>query len=286
MQPRRAGGASVMTRIQIIQLLLLSVSLVTDMKAQRTILCTMVPIVKDICLLFSAMEPSGTYCAKFDIRDRSEASRSFYVLSTWDSDNYEFKVTDGDDAWAFAVPPDEVQQLAAQHALDVGTYLELTKAAWHCKQATSRVREYAYEVEGGGALKLTWKMLVSEQEKDPEVFELVLDKGPSRLKHEIMTFLVDHASKIQDAVCNLQRAKGLMEEEVARTRDRMAAVKRDKETLERDLYAKFTQVLNAKKAKIRELKQRAGKASDSDSEGTDGDERVKEEDDSQDSTGG
>ncbi|XP_072182407.1 uncharacterized protein [Diadema setosum] len=130
--------------------------------------------------------------------------------------------------------------------------------------------EYQVSSSGGNGKVLSWKKAVSsiKLQLGSVPLEPVVS-SPDAMK-DILLYSIEAATDLKSAICRLETENERLSSERAQALKRLERCVVQKEDMEADLYAKFATILNEKKAKIRELKQKGNRqieAEDDDGQG-------------------
>ncbi|XP_071480755.1 uncharacterized protein [Diadema antillarum] len=117
---------------------------------------------------------------------------------------------------------------------------------------------------------LSWKKAVSSIKLQLGSVPLEpVASSPDAVK-DILLYSIEAATDLKSAICRLETENERLSSERAQALKRLERCVVQKEDMEADLYAKFATILNGKKAKIRELKQKGNRqieAEDDDGQG-------------------
>ena len=177
-----------------------------------------------------------------------------YALVRCNSDSLTLQVTDAKNSWTGTLPHSHISK-AAEKAKTSETELlaDTRRALTRCDMGTTNYI-YTTSKRAGGGLELTWKKHLVSGNIKVQLGQLALGVQPTP---GILEKMLDCAVRRLD---NQRQSIGELKIEIERlVGERASALKQLektvllKETIESELYRKFTCVLNEKKAKIRRL---------------------------------
>ncbi|KAJ3673338.1 hypothetical protein LUZ60_006712 [Juncus effusus] len=197
-------------------------------------------------------------CAKFSLPvedPKQESSRSIFLKATWHPTTFSLAVTDGHDAWVCHASEGEVKLRAEQWDQPVGEYISLVERYLGFQQDGS---SYGFDDAGNGQRRLSWTF---EREGMKLEWRWKLQPAPNAKKTtaEILDFLMDANIKLSDEVVRKTQTFEKLKLEAERCLQQSERFKNEKSEFESTVYNKFVVVLNSKKAKLRELRDRIAK---------------------------
>ncbi|THU72312.1 hypothetical protein C4D60_Mb04t10770 [Musa balbisiana] len=226
-------------------------------------------------------------CLKLDLPvEDPKAKDAVFVKATWFPSRFDLAISDGLDAWtchgAHLCDPSllfdpaseaEVRLRAEQWDLPVAEYIALAEHYLGFQQPGSK---YGFEDAGNGQRRLSWTF-----EKQGTTLEWRWKCQPSPNNKQttagILDFLMDANIRLSEEVVRKTQSYQKLKSEAEKCLLQSERFSNEKVEFESVVYTKFVAILNSKKAKLRELRDRiaktgtAGKASKED-DSTDGTE--------------
>eukprot|EP00079_Xenopus_tropicalis_P030324 XP_012826225.1 PREDICTED: DNA repair protein XRCC4 isoform X1 [Xenopus tropicalis] len=185
----------------------------------------------------------------------------YFLQISWKKDlgnGFAVALTDGKSAWTGEVFPEDVTQEAKDMEMERSNYVdELRKALI---MTTLPANKYNFDL--------------LEDEENPEIYHFTYEKklkevafklGSTKLKNvqnpahvirELINYCLDCTSELYSRNEHLQKENERLQCDWNDMHAQLEKFVNGKEELERDLYTRFTCVLNEKKAKIRSLKEK------------------------------
>eukprot|EP00795_Rhopilema_esculentum_P012932 gene12932-3689_t len=157
--------------------------------------------------------------------------------------------------WSGQVNHESLKDQAVSAEKSLSDFLSETKSAF-ALNSTKRIEEFSLgiEIEDNTAV-ISWKKVLDQDLK----FKL----GTAKLQRdnginasEFLDVAVGQFMKMKDEIIDLSSTKEKLLREREKTLKRLEGFVHAKNEIEKSLYEKFALVLNAKKAKIRELKEK------------------------------
>ncbi|XP_020258477.1 DNA repair protein XRCC4 [Asparagus officinalis] len=190
-------------------------------------------------------------CLKLDLPLES----SIFVKGTWFSSHFDLAITDGLNAWTCKASEAEVRQRAEQWDQAVEEYVELGERYLGFQQPGS---QYGFDDAGNGCRRLLWTF-----EKEGTKLEWRWKCQPSsdskQTTAEILDFLMDANIRLSEEVVRKTQSFERLKGEAEKCLSQSEKFRNEKAEFESAVYAKFVAVLNSKKAKLRELRDRISK---------------------------
>ncbi|XP_010512067.1 PREDICTED: DNA repair protein XRCC4 [Camelina sativa] len=183
-----------------------------------------------------------------------------FVKGTWYHSRFDISVTDGSSSWICNATEEDVAERAAQWDQPVSEYLELAEQYLGFQQPDS---VYGFSDALEGSKRLSWTF-----EKEGTKLEWRWKCKPShdnkKITVGVLDFLMEANIRLSEEVVNKTRSFEKMKSEAERCLAQGEKLCKEKTEFEDATYAKFLSVLNAKKAKLRALrdKEDSGKAAE------------------------
>eukprot|EP00252_Welwitschia_mirabilis_P014041 TRINITY_DN31066_c0_g1_i1.p1 TRINITY_DN31066_c0_g1~~TRINITY_DN31066_c0_g1_i1.p1 ORF type:complete len:333 (-),score=81.55 TRINITY_DN31066_c0_g1_i1:98-1096(-) len=195
-------------------------------------------------------EPSEETCARLEIR--GSQAQVIYVKGNWFPTHFSLYITEGLHAWLCNASEKIVSDRASQWDQTVSEYLEAAKHYLGHQQPGS---VYSFEETGDGSMKLSWTL---EKEGTKLECRWKCDKAESNQKVicTVLDFLMDANTRQSEEVVRKTRSFERMKIEAEKCLAQSETLRNQKIEFENDIYAKFVAVLNSKKAKLRELREK------------------------------
>ncbi|CAH8261502.1 unnamed protein product [Arabidopsis lyrata] len=173
-----------------------------------------------------------------------------FVKGTWHNSHFDISITDGSSSWICNATEEEVAERAAQWDQPVSEYLELAERYLGFQQPNS---VYGFSDALEGSKRLSWTF-----EKEGTKLEWRWKCKPShdskKITVGILDFLLEANIRLSEEVVNKTRSFEKMKCEAERCLAQGEKLCEEKTEFENATYAKFLSVLNAKKAKLRALR--------------------------------
>ncbi|KAG7632260.1 DNA repair protein XRCC4 [Arabidopsis suecica] len=173
-----------------------------------------------------------------------------FVKGTWHNSRFDISVTDGSSSWICNATEEEVAERAAQWDQPMSEYLKLAEQYLGFQQPNS---VYSFSDALEGSKRLSWTF-----EKEGTKLEWRWKCKPSddskKITVGILDFLMEANIRLSDEVVNKTRSFEKMRSEAERCLAQGEKLCDEKTEFESATYAKFLSVLNAKKAKLRALR--------------------------------
>ncbi|GAQ79241.1 DNA-repair protein XRCC4 [Klebsormidium nitens] len=195
-----------------------------------------------------------TTCARLTVDERV-----WYVLGEWSKTHFTIRVSDGAQAWEGQVSADEVEKRANRWDWTPLKYVDA--AVEHLREQQEEAKaSYQVTEKDARTLQLAWEMKQAGEEGVPLRGLVNLEKtdDPGAVLRLMMDYMHRKRAQLEMELSRKTRAFRNMKEEADKCANQARGFAEEKAHLESDLYQKFAAVLNAKKAKIRELKSQLG----------------------------
>ncbi|XP_078160622.1 DNA repair protein XRCC4-like [Carex rostrata] len=196
-------------------------------------------------------------CAKVElaVEDPKEETGTIFVKATWYPTKFSLALTDGQDAWFCHASDGEVKLRAEQWDQPVSEYLDLVERYLGLQQPGSN---YSFEDAGNGQRRLSWTF---ERKGTKLEWRWKLQPSPNKKKTtaEVLDFLLDANIRLSDEVVRKTQAFEKLKQEAERCLQQSERFQSEKTEFESAVYSKFVAVLNSKKSKLRDLRDRIAK---------------------------
>ncbi|KAK1379893.1 hypothetical protein POM88_026637 [Heracleum sosnowskyi] len=198
------------------------------------------------------MESARHTCLKLDLRSEFEP---VFVKGTWYQSHFELSITDGLDAWSCNGSEEEVKDRAAQWDQPVSEYIQLAESYLGFQHPGS---VYGFNDAGNGCKRLSWTF-----EREGTKLEWRWKCQPSSNSKKttagILDFLMDANIRLSEEVVRKSQLSEKLKEEAEKCLAQSEKFCSEKAEFETAVYEKFLRVLNSKKAKLRDLRNRLSK---------------------------
>ncbi|CAJ1976475.1 unnamed protein product [Sphenostylis stenocarpa] len=209
-----------------------------------------------------AEETQRDSCSKLLIPNAHTATEQpIFVKATWFPTHFHLAVTDGLTAWHCHPSEEEVKQRAAQWDLPVSEYLNLSERYLGHQQSGS---VYAFDDAGDGHKRLSWTF-----EKEGMTllwrWKCLLSPDSKKSNVEILDFLMGSNINLSGKVVGENELFEKMKVEAEKCLTQSERIANERLEFESEIYAKddpsrlFVGVLNSKKSKLRELRDKLSK---------------------------
>ncbi|KAK4773237.1 hypothetical protein SAY87_028256 [Trapa incisa] len=197
-------------------------------------------------------------CLKLELPNPSQPNEveRIFIKATWLDTHFDLFITNGLDSWICKASEEEVRERAAQWDQPVVEYIELTERYLGFQQPGS---VYKFNDAGNGQRRLSWTF-----EKEGIKLEWRWKCQPSPIPKQtvsgILEFLMDANIRLSEEVVCKTRSFEKLKLEAEKCLVQSKRFSSEKIEFESAIYAKFLSVLNSKKGKLRELRDKLGKA--------------------------
>ncbi|VFQ65326.1 unnamed protein product [Cuscuta campestris] len=201
------------------------------------------------------MEPESSRhtCLKLEITSSGAVDlERIFVKGTWFTSHFDLSISNGLDAWICSASEEEVEERASQWDQPVSEYIEMAEKYLGFQQPGS---VYGFSDAGAGHRRLSWTF---EKEGTKLEWRWKCQPSPDTKKTtaDILDFLMDSNIQLSEEVLSKTQAFEKVESEAEKCLAQSERLAIEKEEFEAGLYTKFLGVLNSKKAKLRELRDR------------------------------
>ncbi|WOL16901.1 DNA repair protein XRCC4 isoform X1 [Canna indica] len=211
-------------------------------------------------------------CLKLDLPvENPKVKDAVFVKATWFPSCFDLAISDGLNAWTCHATEAEVKLRADQWDLPVAEYISLAEQYLGFQQPESK---YGFEDAGNGQRRLSWTF---EKQGTKLEWRWKCQPSPDN-KHTtagILDFLMDANIRLSEEVVRKTHSLEKLKSEAEKCLLQSEKFSNEKAEFESAVYSKFVAILNSKKAKLRELRDRiskledAGKAPREDDDSTD-----------------
>ncbi|MQM21667.1 hypothetical protein Taro_054712 [Colocasia esculenta] len=192
-------------------------------------------------------------CLKLHVGDGGAADAVVFVKGTWFTSHFQLSITDGLDAWVGDATEAEVRQRAEQWDQPVSEYIAMAELYLGFQQPGS---VYRFEDAGNGQKRLSWTF-----EKLGTKLEWRWKCQPSPNNKQatlaILDFLMDANIRLSEEVISVRQSFDKLKLEAEKCLSQSEKFSNEKLEFESSVYGKFIEVLNSKKAKLRDLRSRS-----------------------------
>ncbi|KNA17856.1 hypothetical protein SOVF_076750 [Spinacia oleracea] len=193
-------------------------------------------------------------CLKLELTQDS-SNQTIFVKGTWFPSRFSLSITDGYDSWLCTASEEDVRERASQWDQSVSEYIEFAERYLGFQQPGS---VYRFTDAGNGHRRLSWTF-----EKEGIKLEWRWRCTPSpnnkNTTAAILDFLMDANIRLSEEVVKKTESFEQLKEEAHKCLVQSEKLSTEKDEFESEVYAKFVNVLNSKKAKLRELRDRLSK---------------------------
>ncbi|KAL8048096.1 hypothetical protein ABFX02_07G041500 [Erythranthe guttata] len=202
------------------------------------------------------METPRHTCLKLDIRVAGGGvAEPVFVKGTWHPTRFDLSLTDGLHAWNCHATEEEVKERASSWDQTVSDYLDLAERYLGFQQSGS---VYGFSDAGNGSKRLSWTF-----EKEGTKLEWRWKCQPSsdckKTTAQVLDFLMDANIRLSEEVVWKMQSFDTLKLEAEKCLAQSEKLSSEKSEFESEIYGKFVNVLNTKKAKLRELRDRLSK---------------------------
>ncbi|XP_057546519.1 DNA repair protein XRCC4 isoform X1 [Amaranthus tricolor] len=194
-------------------------------------------------------------CLKLEVGESSSSKESIFVKGTWFPSHFFLLITNGAEAWLCNALEEDVKERASQWDQSESEYVKFAEKYLGFQQPDS---VYRFSDAGNGFRKLSWTF-----EKEGIKLEWRWRCKPSpnckKTTAQVLDFLMDSNINLSEEVIKKTEAFEQLKEETQKCLVQSEKLITEKQEFESEVYAKFVNVLNSKKAKLRELRDRISK---------------------------
>ncbi|KAK4425552.1 DNA repair protein XRCC4 [Sesamum alatum] len=206
------------------------------------------------------METPKHTCMKLEIPVDGSKTEPVFVKGTWHPTRFDLSITDGLRAWTCHATEEEVKERASNWDQTVSNYIDLAERYLGFQQPGS---VYGFADAGNGCKRLSWTF-----EKEGTKLEWRWKCQPSsdskKTTAEVLDFLMDANIKLSEEVVWKTQSFDRLKLEAEKCLVQSEKLSSEKAQFESEVYGKFVNVLNSKKAKLRDLRDRLSKQATAD----------------------
>lgn len=185
--------------------------------------------------------------------DDEEAS-SLYVLTEFENSTFTITASNGSKTWEGKVSSREVKAMASHAEMSEDTFLNEMLKALTREDIGNLNFAYAARIAPGDCLELAFKRHLVADDIRFQLGTVKMQPQPPERGHGcILRHAVETIARLKEQIAELNREKARLFSERQETLTRLESCVNVKEDLEKDLFGKFKEILNAKKSKIRAL---------------------------------
>lgn len=191
-------------------------------------------------------------CAKLSVAvedPKAPGGSGIFVKATWLPTRFSLAVTDGAGAWVADASDAEVRLRAEQWDQPISEYLALAERylAFHQPSST-----YSFH-EAGTGRRLSWTF-EKQGTKLEWRWKLQPAPHPQQTIAEVLDFLMDANIRLSEEVVRKTQSFEKVKQEAENCLQQSERFNNEKAEFEQASFTKFVAVLNSKKAKLRQLK--------------------------------
>ncbi|KMZ58103.1 putative DNA-repair protein XRCC4 [Zostera marina] len=195
-------------------------------------------------------------CLRLDIVDDDPESKDIiFVKGSWFPSHFDLYITNGLHAWSCHGSEEEVKKRARLWDQSIALYIETAESYLGFQQSGSvyrfedigdRQRRFSFTFEKQGVtLQWRWKCQPSCNEK--------------QLTFTVLDFLMESNIRLSDEVIRKTQSIEKLKIEAEKCLDQSERFRNEKVEFEQVAFSKFVSLLNSKKAKLRELRDKIAK---------------------------
>ncbi|KAK3146138.1 hypothetical protein QOZ80_3BG0262090 [Eleusine coracana subsp. coracana] len=210
-------------------------------------------------------------CAKLSVAvedPKAAGGGSVFVKATWLPTRFSLAVTDGTGAWVADASDAEVRLRAEQWDQPVAEYLNLAERYLAFQQPTS---SYSFHHAGNGSRRLSWTF---EKQGTKLEWRWKLQPSPNTQQtiSGILDFLMDANIRLSEEVVRKTQSFDKLKQESEKCLEQSERFNKEKAEFEEATFTKFVAVLNSKKAKLRQLRDKISELESADKPPEEGEE--------------
>ncbi|CAI9778606.1 unnamed protein product [Fraxinus pennsylvanica] len=203
--------------------------------------------------------------------DNESESEPIFVKGTWYPTHFDLSITNGLHAWTCHATEEEVKERATQWDQPVSEYIDLAEKYLGFEQPGS---VYGFSDSGNGFRRgldvgkwykkiANLSMLTWTFEKEGTKLEWRWKCQPSinskMTTADVLDFLLDANIRLSEEVVRQNQSTDRLKAEAEKCLSQSEKLSNEKTQFEKKIYGKFVGVLNSKKAKLRQLRDRLSK---------------------------
>jgi len=203
------------------------------------------------------MANDGCFLQKVSVNSSRDAYHM--AITNLHERGFDLTLTNCNQSYSGKCDDTTILALSERVEMDADEYWMLLKQAFGCSPSRSTAsKSFSYQLDPitHDKWKLSWKQVLEDGVKfHLGSLELNKEVDNGTCVSGLMTAMMDDMNKMRDDLSYMRRENQAMEIEHKTLLKRLEGYVHDKNNLEADLYAKFSLILNEKKAKIRSLKE-------------------------------
>ncbi|CAI9761337.1 unnamed protein product [Fraxinus pennsylvanica] len=203
------------------------------------------------------MESPRHTCVKLVISepDNETESELIFVKGTWYLTRFDLSITNGLQAWTCHATEEEVKERASQWDQPVSEYIDLAEKYLGFEQPDS---VYGFSDAGNGFRRLTWTFEKVGTKLEWR-WKCQLSPNSKKTTAAVLDFLMDANIRLSEEVVWKTQSADRLKLEAEKCLAQSEKLSNEKTDFENKIYGKFVEVLNSKKAKLRQLRDRLSK---------------------------
>eukprot|EP01126_Amoeba_proteus_P016953 TRINITY_DN1799_c0_g2_i16.p1 TRINITY_DN1799_c0_g2~~TRINITY_DN1799_c0_g2_i16.p1 ORF type:complete len:515 (-),score=129.32 TRINITY_DN1799_c0_g2_i16:1774-3318(-) len=188
--------------------------------------------------------------------------RSFYFHTHWNVEDFSVTITDGKYAWHGQADSEYIEETLKPKGMEMEEYLLLTKEALTTQDLEKK--KFSYGLQQGSnssEIKLVWNIRLNTDSTLPEDFFMKGVLSLNRVENvrgvvqSKLDYLITKLRNCEEENTELKRVNKLMTSQRQDAINQFDQLIIEKQCIETEMFAKFVEVLNEKKKKIRDLKE-------------------------------
>ncbi|KAL8238544.1 hypothetical protein R6Q59_015111 [Mikania micrantha] len=192
------------------------------------------------------MDSTKHTCLKLQI------PQPIFIKGTWFPSHFHLSVTDGLNAWTCNASEEEVKDRSCNWDQPVSEYIDMSERYLGFQQPGS---VYGFTDAGGGFKRLSWTF-EKEGTKLEWRWKFKPAENSKKTTAEILDFLMDANIRLSEEVVMKTKSNEKLKAAAEKCLEQSEKFQNEKAEFETKIYSKFLGVLNSKKAKLRELRDR------------------------------
>ncbi|KAD6453046.1 hypothetical protein E3N88_07751 [Mikania micrantha] len=192
------------------------------------------------------MDSTKHTCLKLQI------PQPIFIKGTWFPSHFHLSVTDGLNAWTCNASEEEVKDRSCNWDQPVSEYIDMSERYLGFQQPGS---VYGFTDAGGGFKRLSWTF-EKEGTKLEWRWKFKPAENSKKTTAEILDFLMDANIRLSEEVVMKTKSNEKLKAAAEKSLEQSEKFQNEKAEFETKIYSKFLGVLNSKKAKLRELRDR------------------------------
>ncbi|XP_023749066.1 DNA repair protein XRCC4 [Lactuca sativa] len=195
------------------------------------------------------MDSARHTCLKLQI---PQNPHPFFIKGTWFPSHFNLSITDGLDAWTCNASEEEVKERASNWDQPTSEYIDLSERYLGFQQPDSI---YGFADAAGGNKRLSWTFK-KEGTKLEWRWKFKPAEDSKKITASILDFLMDANIRLSEEVVMKTKSNEKLKTEAEKCLAQSEKFQNEKAEFETTIYSKFLGVLNSKKAKLREMREK------------------------------